>query len=260
MDQTMYQPSEGIKFTYIIAYRHSLDRYLNLKRVLDWVNGFSGSEVIVVEQDTHSKISHLNLPCRVIFTKSDIPFNKSNAFNVGVKASRANIVVFGDSDLIMKPDEFIDALNDVQNYEMVNPYHSVIDLTAQESMQDLSNMVRIDRPGRGETDIQKVPLCGGICIFRKDAILKIGAWCEDFIGWGGEDDFQSVKVKNFLSWVERPNRCYHLFHERTAPDMKWYQRNLQLLQKLGSLSKEDLQRHIMTSAPKIGLKNKYDNF
>jgi hypothetical protein len=35
-------------------------------------------------------------------------------------------------------------------------------------------MLLINRPGRGETDHQKVPLCGGICIFRREAIDKIG--------------------------------------------------------------------------------------
>ena len=255
----MFTAQEGLMFTYIIAYRHSLDRYTNLRRVLDWVNGFTGSEVIVVEQDKHSKISHLNLPCKHIFVKSDMPFNKSHAFNVGLKASSTKVIVFGDSDLIMRPDGFIESLNLLQTYEMVNPYRSVIDLTAQESALDLGQLVGIDRPGRGETDIQKVPLCGGICVFRRDAINKIGGWCEDFVGWGGEDDFQSVKVKHFLSWTELPHKCYHLFHERTAPDMKWYQRNLQLLQKLGAMSREELYKLVAVSIPKIGMKNKYDN-
>jgi predicted glycosyltransferase involved in capsule biosynthesis len=97
-------------------------------------------------------------------------------------------------------------------------------------------------------------------IFRKEAFLRIGGYNEDFIGWGGEDDFMAVKVKNFLSWNEMPGRCYHLFHEREAPDMKWYQRNLQLLQKLGKLGKDELQRHIHGTLPKIGMKNKYDTF
>lgn len=258
MDQSLYSVPEGLKFTYVIAYRHSLDRYANLRRVLDWVNGFTGSEIIIVEQDKHSKIGHLNLPCRHIFVKSTTPFNKSHAFNVGLRSAGTNIVVFGDSDLIMRPDQFIEGLNSLQHFEMVNPYKSVIDLTAQESTLDIGQMISIDRPGRGETDIQKVPLCGGICIFRKEAALRIGGWCEDFIGWGGEDDFQSVKVKAFLNWTELPNRCYHLYHERHAPDMKWYQRNLQLLQKLGSLKPEELQKQIIMSLTKIGQKNRFD--
>ena len=33
-------------FTYIVGYRHSLDRFNNLKKSLDWVNGFSNMEEI----------------------------------------------------------------------------------------------------------------------------------------------------------------------------------------------------------------------
>ena len=69
-------------FTYVIGYRHNLERLQNLRRVLDWINGFARVEVLLVEQDTHSKISHLNLKAKHIFTKSDMPYNRSWAFNV----------------------------------------------------------------------------------------------------------------------------------------------------------------------------------
>jgi glycosyltransferase involved in cell wall biosynthesis len=248
-------------FTYIISYRHSADRLNNLRRVLEWINGFSGVEVIVVEQDKHSKLKEFNLRCKHIFLKSAMPFNKSWGFNVGLKYSNSQVIVFGDSDLIMDPEKFISSINMLSQYEMVNPYYSVIDLNAQESSLAYPQMSQIDRPGRGETDIQKVPLCGGICIFRREAIEKIGGWHEDFIGWGGEDDFQSVKVKALLSWHEnKAAKCYHLFHERTAPDMRWYQRNLQLLQKLSVMSPEDLKKVIANVSPKSGMKFKYDTF
>lgn len=247
-------------FTYIISYRHNTERLNNLKRTLEWVNSFTGAEVIVVEQDNHSKLKYTKLPCRHIFLKSTMPFNKSWGFNVGLKYANTNIIVFGDSDLIMDPQEFIKSVQLVDKYEMINPYNSVIDLNAQESGAGLDQILAINRAGRGETDIQKVPLCGGICIFRREAIHKIGGWDQNFIGWGGEDDFQSVKVKNFLTFYENTAKCYHLYHDRPAPDMKWYQRNLQLLQKLTSMSKEELQKVINNSLPKLGMKNLYDNF
>jgi predicted glycosyltransferase involved in capsule biosynthesis len=247
-------------FTYIISYRHSVERLNNLRRTLEWVNSFTGVEIIVVEQDKHSKIKDIKLPCRHIFIKSNIPFNKSWGFNVGLKYVNSNIVVFGDSDLIMNPNEFIKSIKMIEQYEMVNPYNSVIDLNHQESNLGLDRIMKIERPGRGETDIQKVPLCGGICIFRRESIQKIGGWHEDFVSWGGEDDFQSIKVKNFLTWYENDSKCYHLYHDRPAPDMKFYQKNLNLLQSLSVLSKEELQKVIVKVTPKSGMKNKYDNF
>ena len=119
--------------TYIISYRHSADRLNNLRRVLDWINGFSGTEVIVVEQDRHSKIKELNLKCKHIFLKSSMPFNKAWGFNVGLKHANSGAIVFGDSDLVMDPQQFISSVQMLSQFEMVNPYNSVIDLTAQES-------------------------------------------------------------------------------------------------------------------------------
>jgi glycosyltransferase involved in cell wall biosynthesis len=247
-------------FTFIIGYRHVPDRLKNLRRTIDWVNAFTGSQIILVEQDKHSKISNLNLRCQHIFIKSEMPYNRSWAFNVGLKYAKSDIIVFGDSDLIMNPDDFINGLRSMNEYEMVSPYNSVVDLTPEESNLDLQTIVNINRPGRGETDNQKINISGGISIFRKEAIEKIAGWHEDFFSWGGEDDFQTIKVKNFLTWEELKARCYHFWHQREQPDLKYYQRNLQILEKASKMSKDELERIIKNNYSKIGMKNKFDTF
>ena len=252
--------NNGHSFTYIIGYRHKPDRLQNLRRVLDWINGFTGAQVLLIEQDSHSKISHLNLPCKHIFVKSKMPYNRSWAFNIGLKYTKADIVVFGDSDLIMHPNDFIAGLKAMESYDMCSPYHSVLDLTPQESNLPLEQMIKIERPGRGETDNQKINISGGISIWRTPAVKKIGGWSEDFIGWGGEDDFQTIKVHQFLNWKELSAKCYHLFHNKELVDQKNYQKTLQILQKATTLNKEELQRSISMSLPKMGMKNKYDTF
>lgn len=247
-------------FTCIILYRHNIQRWNNLKRVLEWINSFSGAEVIIVEQDTHSKIGHLNFPAKHIFTKSNMPFNRSWGFNVGLKNANSEVVVFTDCDLIMEPESFINAIKLTSEYEMVSPYSSVVDLKPDESGLPMESIFKIDRPGRGETDHQKINICGGITIFRKEAILKVGGWNEDFWAWGAEDDYQTIKVNFFLRSYEQKGRCFHLYHDRDAPDQKWYQRNLQILQNAKKMSMEEIQRSINSQISKIGRKNKCDNF
>lgn len=247
-------------FTYIIGYRHKPDRLNNLRRTLDWLNGFTNVQILLVEQDTHSKISHLNLRCQHIFVKSKMHYNRSWAFNIGLKYAKSQIVVFGDSDIIMNPEDFINGLKAISQFEMVSPYHSVLDLTAAESNIPLEQVIQIQRPGRGETDNQKINICGGIAIFRRESIQKIAGWNEDFWAWGGEDDFQTLKVTQFLSWTELKAKCFHLFHTRESLDQNQYQKTLQSLQQAKGLSKEQLQRLIFDQMPKIGLKNKCHNF
>lgn len=252
----MQKPANLPRFSYIIPFRFQLDRILNLRRVIDWLSGFSNIEIILVEQDSHSKISHLNFKCNHIFIKNDGPFNKNWSLNVGLRRAQGDVVVFGDSDLIMHPEQLIEALDQTANYDFVNPYQSVIDLTPEESQANLSEILTLNRAGRGETDHQKVPICGGITIFRKDALYKIGGWSEMFWGWGAEDDYQSLKVKQFLNWKQMPHKCYHLWHQRLSPDMNLYQRNLQIYNKLINATKDDLQKQINSEINKIGLQNK----
>jgi predicted glycosyltransferase involved in capsule biosynthesis len=247
-------------FTFIIAYKHRTDRIHNLRRVLDWVSGFGGVEIIIVEQDDAPRLPSFTIKgVKHVFTKSEMPFNKSWAFNVGLKYATTETIVFGDCDLIMDPHKMIEALKKLENYDCVSPYSRVIDLNPNEVNMNLEQMATVNRPGRGETDIQKICLAGGIIMYRKEAIYKIGGWCEDFIGWGGEDDFQSHKSKMFLNWYEQMGTtCYHLWHERGAPDPVPYQRNLELLNKLVSLPQEELYKYNSNGLQKMGIKNKYD--
>ena len=245
-------------FTYIIAYRHSIDRLKNIRKVIDWLAGFSGIELIIVEQDSKPKLPAYTIKgFRYIFTQSDLPFNKAWAFNVGTKYATTPAIVFGDSDLIMEPTGLIESLKLLQTYESVSPYNRVIDLEPNEVNLDIQQLNQITRPGRGETDVQKICLAGGIIMYRKDAIEKIGGWSEDFIGWGGEDDFQSHKTRTLLHCHEAEGKCYHLHHPKVVPDMKYYQRNLNLLNNLVKYSPQDLTKYVNSSKNKIGYKNKY---
>jgi len=245
------------KITYVIAYQHRPDRLYNLRRVLEWLQPFQGLEIILVEQDKHSKISELNLRVKHIFLKSEMPFNKAWAFNVATRYCTTPIIIFGDSDLVMHPQGFINALQQLDNFDCVNPYNSVVDLTPQEAQLDLNTILQINRIGRGEAedDIQKVPICGGIIMFNKNKLVEIGGWCENFYGWGAEDDFQSLKVKTFLKWITLPNKCYHFYHEKAKIDMKLYQRNLEILNHFNNSNKDKLQQHINMTLPRIGQLN-----
>ena len=237
-------------FTYIIGYRHSPDRLNNLRRVLDWINGFANVEVILVEQDKHSKISHLSLRCKNIFIKTNKPYNKSWGYNDRLKSSNKNIVIFGEADTILDPNKLIEGIQSLDKYEMVSPHNSIIDLFPNEANLQYEDILKISRPGKGTS------LCNGISIFRKAAIQKIGGWNESFIGLGGTDEFLSHKVKNFLTNNELPISAYHFFHNKIESNPI----NEKILQQMVGLSKEDLVKSVNMSAQKIGMRNFYDTF
>jgi glycosyltransferase involved in cell wall biosynthesis len=249
-----------MRFSYIIAYKHNSERLENLKRVVDWVKSLGDIELILVEQDDSPKLPELvNIDFKYKFIENKLPFNKSWAFNIGWKMSTSDIIVFGDSDLIMSDKEFLDAIQELNEYEVVNPYNKVIDLFSEESRMNLEELSKIEREFRGEKDIQKTPIAGGIIAFKSDSLEKVGGWCEEFIGWGGEDDFQSLKIKMFLKWKEFDNRCYHLFHTRVTPYKEFYFRNLNILNQLGSLNALQMRNYIDSTKDTIADEDKLKN-
>jgi len=252
------QQNNPYKFTYIIAYKNRPDRLMNLRRVIDWVSGFVGIELIIIEQDRKPQIENLvfSRPIKYLFLQTDMPFNKAWAFNVAAKQATTDTIIFGDSDLIMDPNDFIEGLKILESNDCVSPYNRVIDLKQEELGFNLDQMKAIDRPGRGETDIQKICLSGGIIMYKRSALEKIGGWAEDFIGWGGEDDAQSYKSEKLLKCIEAPAKCYHLWHQPEQPIMALYQRNLQILNQIKQMDEANLLRYIGNSVGKAGLKNR----
>ena len=50
--QNLYKP----KFTYVIPFRYSQDRILPLRRVVEWLSGYQGVDILIVVVDTRIPI------------------------------------------------------------------------------------------------------------------------------------------------------------------------------------------------------------
>jgi hypothetical protein len=239
------------KFTYVIPFRYSPDRIIPLRRVIDWLSGFQGIEVMVVEQDKHSKISHLNLRINHVFIEGDIPFNKSWAYNVALKRSNSPILIFGDADFIMNPNDLIESLRVLDNCDCVIPTTNIVSLTPQESVGDMNMIFGIKRPGF------KSSMTNGIVLFKKDSLVRIGGWNEDFVGLGYENKFQDMKVVKMLNYKQLEFTGYNFFHQTEKFDINLDQRNKQIFDFYQDGDMNKLQQHVNMTLPKIGTFNKY---
>lgn len=242
------------KFTYVIPFRYRVDRIIPLRRVVDFINGFQGSQILIVEQDTHSKISHLNLKAKHVFIESSLPFNKSWAFNVALRRIVSPVIIFADADFLMNPNDFIQSLKDLENFDCVIPTSKIISLSPQESAVDLNQIFSIDREG------SKSALTNGCVLFKKEAIQRLGGWNEDFVGLSQENQFQDLKITSLLNYKQNNFTGYHLFHRQDPPNMNFVQRNNQIMEIYKSGNKDALNQHIHNTLPKIGWKNKFSNF
>lgn len=241
------------KFSYIIPFKFKPDRILPLKRVIDWLSGFQGVEIIIVEQDTHSKIDYLNLKATHVFIQSNTPFNKSWAYNVGLRRAQSSIVIFGDADFIMNPMELIESLQTLENFDCVIPTNKVQILSPQESSTDTTSIVRMTN------FTQKKNMLDGISLFKKEAILKIAGWNEDLIGLGYENQFNEMKIKQMLTYKQLEYGGFHLFHQPEFLPQQLEERNKQIY-NIYKQDKNSLKQHIDQTYHKIGTMNRFSTF
>lgn len=245
------------KFTYAIGWRHSRDREANLRRVLSWLSMFPDLDVLVVEQDNMRRFSPPP-GVRHVFARSTNPYNRSWGFNIAYRESESSHLIFGDSDIVMHAGEFRRSLEAAESVDVVSPYSSVVDLDRFESLISLDDMAFISRPGRGETDNQKVNLCGGVVMFSRDALERVGGWDEDFVGWGGEDDMMTFKVQAAgLRTASMPFRCFHLWHPRAVPDSVGYSNTLRTLRGKVSMGGAAALEAAMRSFASCGDKGRF---
>lgn len=251
----------------LLTYRagNTPHRHTNLLAVVKWLAQWPDYELIVLEQDALPTLTE-PLPhprCRKSFAYNPGPFNKSWGLNVAARMSDAQVLAFGDADLIVPGmvQKSIEHCSD--RYAVVKPYRRLVDLTEQESGLLLSGELNLasidpaeqDRESRGEYLL----LCCGWFVIRAAAFHKLGGWDERFRGWGGEDDALTHVVQRArlptLEFDEVP--ALHLWHPRSPMTHQHYQDNRALVARYAQLSDAELQRLAEVSRNVMGYSKKY---
>ena len=164
-----------MNFTYIIPFKYSDDRLITLTKVLSNVRSF-GCEVIVIEQGEESILPTKNVLQneKYIFINNPLPFNKAWSLNVAWKEATNDVIVFGDADNMISQENLLKSFDELKEYDFVSPHNKLIDLEPHENDFENEKIFEIKRHFRGEFDHQKMPLCGGTTIFKKEALETNG--------------------------------------------------------------------------------------
>ena len=208
----------------IVTYRGAdgSERRANLDAVLAWLARTPDTEAIVVEQDAFPRLA-APLPhpsARVVFAFNAGPFNKAWGLNVGARHAAGAVLALGDADVIVPGGIAQAASIAASSMQVVKPYRTLVDLTPDESGRvrrggaiDAVAASRANRDAIGE----RLVLCGGWFLIRRDAFAAIGGFDERFVGWGGEDDAMTLKVElaRLATCELDPGPALHLWHPRT---------------------------------------------
>jgi hypothetical protein len=245
------------RISYIIGYRQSsADRLTGLKFVLNWLNAIlPDMEIILVEQDEKPKLD-IPLPanCKKYFIYNPGLYNRCWAFNVGVKKTEKEILVFADSDMFMSREDYLRCFEVGLAYEAVNPNgNRVINVGDADS----------ERLTFEELENRKLwTFAAGIMLMQRQALEKIGGWDERFEGWGVEDDAITHLIRNMLSNITLNCRMYHVDHARSNFDGSTqpnYLLNKKNFEEISTLYGASLARYINLPKAVTGDELKYSS-
>jgi hypothetical protein len=219
-----------LKYSIIISYKQNgEDRKNNLKILLNYLSWLlnNETEIILVEQDNESKIdwlSEIKKSDRInhIFVKNDGIFNKGWGYNIGVKESKSENLIFTDSDMFLTLDSYRFSIGLLNQFDVINPYKSIYYLDQDNTTKFINNNYNF-----GITVINKPTLAyvisGGIFMMKKDKFLYIKGFDEECYGYGHEDDIFDIKVKKLGLTINTVNdSAIHIYHQGLTQNDDYY--------------------------------------
>lgn len=218
--------------TYVIPYR-GLDRD-TLTSTIKSIKAqeYPLIEIIVTEQDAVSRFNDKTV--QHIFTESNRPFNKSQAFNIAVKHAKFNKIILHDADIIVpvnytkKMSELLDKHDGVHIGKTVY-YLSKGSTIALNKTEKLDENLIIDRIAPYFE--------GGSIGCKYNSYYEIGGFNDEFDGYGNEDTEFYSRLSRFRSFYgERSIPFIHLWHGRTEGWDKLYEKNQELEKELNVIS------------------------
>ncbi len=221
-------------------------------------------ELIVVEMDSapHAREIAAASGAAYVLIRSETPFHKARAMNVGIPFSASDRFLWLDSDILLPPDfleKGLQELNDRQ-LDSLTPWTCVRYLSASDSDQVASRAKRTQDCCPVNTYYTRRGCCGGAVLVRTEFARRYGGICEQFRGWGGEDNAWLLRV-NVLGRGGVTNlqnqTIFHLYHLGSGGygpaiainSNPCYKDNLNLLNRIRQLRTPDRMLEAFPSPP-----------
>ena len=240
----------------IVSYRESSEeRKYNLKCVLEYLSYVMDkeSEIIIVEQDDTPKVDWLHEIrgyqfIKHIFIENDGIFNKGWGYNVGAKSAESDVLIFHDSDIFIKPQTFIIAIQSLKTVDVINPYQSVVFLDEESSKLFKEHKYSFAIGNKFKPVLHTI-ITGGIFFIKKQTFFKLKGFDEECYGYGHEDDILDEKIRKLGLNVKTLNDVsIHMYHETVTNSNDLYysfvEINKQLFAEYVSMTQQQILNKI----------------
>lgn len=198
---------------YVIPFR-DIGRQDCVKTVVNNIKAqrYPEVQIILSEQDSSSKINISDFSCidHILVNNlyDNMHFSKSMAFNKGVELSRFNNVILHDADMLVRSDYSVKITKLLEEYESAH-IGSTVCYMDKKSTDSIVKSQSIDRDNISSDRVVGY-YEGGSFGITKNSYVRIGGFCEDFIGYGcftegnyvvtsdGLVDIKDVKEDDFV--------------------------------------------------------------
>lgn len=145
----------------------------------------------------------------------DLPFNRSQARNIGASRAWEHNIVIADADTVIMPGSIEQAFEWIDKRggyaHPFNWYHS-LKQGPSESILDLDPGSDLTKPAPGMCDFVMQSWAGAICMKLRD-FYHVGGYDESFEGWGYEDTAFRYACETLLGMPFRAKSfVMHLWH------------------------------------------------
>ena len=211
-------PSDKSKvpeITYVIPFRNT-GRTDCIEMVISNIRAqrYPVIHIVIVEQDNHTNIDISKLqPVYYYLRHSENPlFNKSLAFNLGVSKAPSEKLILHDAD-IMAQGHYTANISSVLDTNDGCHLGKTVIYADKESTDRVCNSRCVDKSVKCERMVGYFE--GGSLACTKHAYWQIGAFCQDFCGYGCEDCDFYQRLSSAAAWKEdRVFNFFHLWHGR----------------------------------------------
>ena len=227
------------------------DRLPHLAATLANLRDCAGvAEIIVVELDEgpFARDAARRLADKYVFSYSIGLFHKSRALNIGIPFAASERLLWLDNDLLLTQDFIPKALAEMESRRLdcLIPWTQVDYLSEADTGAVLAG-------GRAAAACRPVNrfysrngTCGAAVLARTSFVRQNGGFCEEFRGWGGEDNawFYKAQILGRAAVTGLlDQRLLHLFHALSGgygtrdhlDSNPHYQRNADLLREMRTL-------------------------
>lgn len=261
----------------------SKDRIENLEYLLEYYDCFfSKFEIIIVEQDTSSKLKELLKNRRNIihfFLPTSNCHYKTRNLNLGTNLATRQVIMMSDIDIICPPQAIKKALQLInQGGSFIAPYNGIVVEIKKEFLAKINSITELItsleyfpkdfnlnlekfnynnmQPMYGGTQYDNT---GGCLLYTKKDFYAVGGWNTNFISYGFEDMEFVYRIKKLGYTLKRieDNNIYHIEHKRSTDSFynNFYRSNEQEWLNVNAMSAAQLLEYSLNGFKKVILDN-----